>query len=255
MGLSRKVILHQSANLTSGLANSIVVITIPWLILEKTNSPSFAGLVVAISAIPGLIIAPIGGWLIDHIGRKRVSIFADLLSSLSVLAFPIFAIFFELTNISILLIALLGAVFDPAGYTARKTLLSDVAKASNTDLDRLNGIHEGFFGVAWVAGPAIGAWLIATVGAINSFWISAVLFLLAAAAILFLQIDKNPTDKDHAQVTEKVDKRVRTGFVIIWKDKLLRTIILSTLIIAAIYLPTESVVLLLTLKILIIPPA
>jgi len=29
------------------------MITIPWLILERTDSPAFAGLVAAISALPG----------------------------------------------------------------------------------------------------------------------------------------------------------------------------------------------------------
>jgi hypothetical protein len=48
------VVLHQLSNFSSGLGNSIVMITIPWLILEETGSPAFAGLVAAISALPGL---------------------------------------------------------------------------------------------------------------------------------------------------------------------------------------------------------
>ena len=68
------------------------MITIPWLILQETRSPAFAGLVAAISAIPGLIISPIGGWLVDHVGRRAVSVCADLLSSLAVFAFPIVAL-------------------------------------------------------------------------------------------------------------------------------------------------------------------
>ena len=238
-----KIFLLQFSNFTSGLANSIVMITIPWLILERTDSPAFAGLVVAISAIPGLIISPIGGWLIDHVGRRAVSISADLLSSLSVMAFPVFALFFGLTNLSILLIALFGAIFDPAGYTARRTLLSDVARDSNSDLDRLNGIHEGFLGVSWIAGPAVGAWLIASVGSINSFWVSAVLFTFAAIAIALLKLSPAKKTEIEENKEDKVDKSLRIGFVTLWQDKLLRTITIAILIIAAVYLPTESVVL------------
>ena len=80
------VVLHQLSNFSSGLGNSIVMITIPWLILEETGSPAFAGLVAAISALPGLLISPIGGWLVDHIGRRSVSIGADLLSAVAVVA-------------------------------------------------------------------------------------------------------------------------------------------------------------------------
>lgn len=239
------LILHQVSNFSSGLGNSIVMITIPWLILEETGSPAFAGLVAAISAIPGLIISPIGGWLVDHVGRRAVSVSADLLSSLAVLAFPIVAFIYGLSSLSILLIAVIGAVFDPAGYTARKTLLADVAKASEIELDRLNGIHDGFMGISWILGPAVGAGLISTVGAINSFWVSAGLFVLAALSIVFLRVGNLGKEaRDLAEQNGEVtDRSLRIGFQVLWNDKLLRTITFAILIIAAVYLPTETVVL------------
>ena len=245
MRKSTPVVLHQISNFASGLGNSIVMITIPWLILEETGSPAFAGLVAAISAIPGLIISPIGGWLVDHVGRRAVSVCADLLSSLAVLAFPIVALTYGLSSFSILLIAVVGAIFDPAGYTARKTLLADVAKASEIELDRLNGIHDGFMGISWILGPAVGAGLISTVGAINSFWVSAGLFVIAAMAIVFLRVGNLGKDaRDLAELNGEVtNKSLRVGFQVLWNDKLLRTITFAILMFAAVYLPTETVVL------------
>jgi MFS family permease len=221
------------------------MITIPWLILEETGSPAFAGLVAAISALPGLLISPIGGWLVDHIGRRSVSIGADLLSAVAVVAFPIVALTSGLTSSTILVIAVIGAIFDPAGYTARKTLLADVAKASDIELDRLNGIHEGFMGVSWVFGPAVGAGLISTVGAVNSFWVAGGLFIFAALTITFLRVGNLGKDaRDLAEEMGEVsNKSIRVGFQVLWNDKLLRTITISVLIIAAVYLPTETVVL------------
>ena len=239
------VVLHQLSNFSSGLGNSIVMITIPWLILEETDSPAFAGLVAAISALPGLLISPIGGWLVDHIGRRSVSIGADLLSALAVVAFPIVAFTSGLSSSTILAIAVIGAVFDPAGYTARKTLLADVAKASDIETDRLNGIHEGFMGVAWVFGPAVGAGLISTVGAVNSFWVAGGLFIFAALTIALLRVGNLGKEaRDLAEeMGQTTDRSIRVGFQVLWNDKLLRTITISILIIAAVYLPTETVVL------------
>ena len=221
------------------------MITIPWLILERTDSPTFAGLVAAISALPGILVSPIGGWMVDHIGRRAVSIGADLLSSLSVAAFPIVAATFGLSNPSILLIAVLGATFDPAGYTARKTLLTDVAKASDADLDHLNGLHDGIMGVAWILGPAVGAGLIASVGAVNSFWVSASLFIVAALAISFLRVgDAAKESREVAKTSgEETNSSIRIGVKTLWDDKVLRTLSVALLIIAAVYLPTETVVL------------
>jgi MFS family permease len=239
------VVLLQISNFASGLGNSIVMITIPWLILERTGSPAFAGLVAAISALPGILVSPIGGWMVDRIGRRAVSIGADLLSSVSVAAFPIVAATFGLSDLSILLMAVLGAAFDPAGYTARKTLLADVADASSADLDNLNGIHDGIMGIAWIFGPAVGAGLIAGVGAINSFWFSAGLFLIAALVISFMRVgDSGKDSRELAKVTgEETDMSLRIGAKTLWDDKLLRTLSIALLIIAAVYLPTEAVVL------------
>ena len=239
------VVLHQLSNFSSGLGNSIVMITIPWLILEETGSPAFAGLVAAISALPGLLISPIGGWLVDHIGRRSVSIGADLLSAVAVVAFPIVALTSGLSSSTILVIAVIGAIFDPAGYTARKTLLADVAKASEIKLDRLNGIHEGFMGVSWILGPAIGAALISNVGAVNSFWVAGGLFIFAALTIAFLRVGNLGKEaRDLAEkMGEKSDRSLRVGFQVLWRDKLLRTLTIAILVIAAVYLPTETLVL------------
>ena len=239
------LVLHQVSNFASGLGNSILMITIPWLILQETRSPAFAGLVAAISALPGLIISPIGGWLVDHVGRRAVSVCADLLSSLAVFAFPIVALTYGLSSFSILLIAVVGAIFDPAGYTARKTLLADVAKASEIELDRLNGIHDGFMGISWILGPAVGAGLISTVGAINSFWVAGGLFIFAAITIAFLRVGNLGKDaRDLAEkMGEKSDRSLRVGFQVLWRDKLLRTLTIAILVIAAVYLPTETLVL------------
>jgi hypothetical protein len=124
-------------------------------------------------------------------------------------------------------------------------LLADVAKASEIELDRLNGIHDGFMGVSWVFGPAVGAGLISTVGAsIHSGSLDG-LFIFAALTIAFLRVGNLGKDaRDLAEEMGEVsNKSIRVGFQVLWNDKLLRTITISILIIAAVYLPTETVVL------------
>ncbi len=239
------VYLLEASNFTSGLGNSIIMITIPWLILERTDSPAFAGLVLALSALPALLASPLSGWMVDHLGRRAVSIGADLLSAVSVIAFPLFAIFFGLTDIVILVLAVVGAIFDPAGYTARRTLLTDTAQASDMNQNRLNGIHEGVFGVSWIAGPVVGAFLIASVGAINAFWVAGGLFLFAAASLVFLRVGDAGQEAREIKEAEGRQEHhaVIRGFIILWRDKLLRTITIAVLIIAIVYLPTESIIL------------
>jgi MFS family permease len=219
------------------------MITIPWITLEVTDSPAFAGLVVAVSSIPSLLVAPFGGVLIARFGSKAVSIFADLLSAISVVAFPLLALTGNLSGVTILIFALIGAIFDPLGYTARKTMIQPTAETGKVDVQKLNGIHEGLLGSSWIIGPALGAWLIALVGAANSFWVVSAFFLVAALAIAFVSRATLKVSATSEMEDAKSGSNLTLGFRRIWKDRFIRTLLLAVLVIAAIYLPTEAIIL------------
>lgn len=241
---SRVQILYmQISSFFSGVSNAVVMITIPWLMLEVSGSPAYAGLVVALSAVPSLVVAPFGGILISRFGSKAVSIFADLMSALSVLAFPLLALTGNLSAVTILVFALLGAIFDPLGYTARRTMIQPLAERTNIDIHRLNGIHEGMQGTSWVVGPAVGAFFIALVGAANSFWIVSVFFLIAALSAVFLRdADLRVSSSESSEKASNFSD-FTLGFRRLWSDSFLRTLLLAVLVLAAIYLPTESIIL------------
>jgi MFS family permease len=240
----RPLYLLEGANALSGLSNAIAIITVPWLIFERTGSATQAGLVVAVSAIPGIIISPFVGALIDHYGRKRVSIGSDLLSALSVMLFPIWDSLFGLTFASIATFAVLGAAFDPAGYTARKSLIPDVAKASNTSMDKLNSWHEAVFSGGWALGPAIGAFAISIVGAANSMWIVFIAFILAIILISLLHVgDLGLEHREEINDQEKFWTSTLRGLQVLKSDKAMYYLTISIVFLTMVYLPTESIVL------------
>ena len=240
----RPLYLLEGANALSGLSNAIAIITDPWLIFERTGSATQAGIVVAASAIPGIIISPFVGALIDHYGRKRVSIGSDLLSALSVMLFPIWDSLFGLTFASIATFAVLGAAFDPAGYTARKSLIPDVAKASNTSMDKLNSWHEAVFSGGWALGPAIGAIAISLVGAANSMWIVFVAFILAIILISMLHVgDLGLEHREEINDQEKFWSSTLRGLQVLKSDKAMYYLTISIVFLVMVYLPTESIIL------------
>ena len=240
----RPLYLLEGANALSGLSNAIAIITVPWLIFERTGSATQAGIVVAASAIPGIIISPFVGALIDHYGRKRVSIGSDLLSALSVMLFPIWDSLFGLTFASIATFAVLGAAFDPAGYTARKSLIPDVAKASNTSMDKLNSWHEAVFSGGWALGPALGAIAISLVGAANSMWIVFVAFILAIILISMLHVgDLGLEHREEINDQEKFWSSTLRGLQVLKSDKAMYYLTISIVFLAMVYLPTESIIL------------
>ena len=85
----RPLLLLESANLVAVTSNALLMLTIPWLILERTDSPLAAGVAGALTGIPGILLAPIAGALVDRWGRKTVSVGSDVLSAISVALFPL----------------------------------------------------------------------------------------------------------------------------------------------------------------------
>lgn len=242
------IVLLEATNLLSGISNGVVTIAIPWLVLQRTGSVAAAGLVAALSSLPGIIASPLAGWAVDHFGRRIVSIVSDLLSAISVAAIPLVALFTDLNLAIILALAMLGAVFDPAGYAARRALIPDVADASGMEVTRLNGLHEGIFGMGWIVGPLAGSLLIAALGDTAAFWVPFALFIIAAVLIGCLRVS------DAGQIAKakraeagveplSVWQNASLGARIIWRDPTLRAMTIAVMVLAAIYLPTETVLL------------
>jgi MFS family permease len=216
-------------------------------VLEKTGSAASAGLVAAVSALPALLVAPFVGWLVDRFGRRPVSVISDVLSALAVASIPLMAMVGDLTYPTIMALAVLGATFDPAGYTARRSILPDAAEAADRPVDTLNGIHEGIFAIGWTVGPVAGAALIAAVGAAQSFWAPFVLFLIASACVAAMRVgDAGQRARAEAGADGRADRGWTSwtrGFTALWRDRPLRLVTIAVVILAAIYMPTEAVLL------------
>ena len=82
---------------------------------------------------------------------------------------------------SLAVLAALGALFDPAGITARESMLPEAAARAGWTLDRTNGVYEAIFNVAYIVGPGLGGLLIATIGGINTMWVTAGAFGVSIA--------------------------------------------------------------------------
>jgi len=229
----------QVANLSSGVANGVVMITVPWLVLERTGSPARAGLLAALVSLPGIFVSPIVGGLIDRVGRRAVSALSDVLSCLSVLLFVIGEVVTELTYIWIALFAVLGAVFDPAGYTARKALIPNAAASSGMDVEKANGRHEGFFAIGWMLGPAIGAWCIEAGGPTLAFAVTSGMFLLAAFAVRSMRVrEQHGEHNEH----ENFAQSLRGGWQLLRTDRPLLIFTLGLTVMGGLYMPIDTVI-------------
>ena len=234
--------LLEAANLGSGAGNALVLVALPWLVLERTGSAARAGSVVAIAGLAVVVASPLVGLAVDRLGRRTVSVASDVVSLGSVLAYPLLDRTVGLTFPMIVALAVVGAAFDPAAYTARKAMVPDVAAASGIDRVRLTGIHEGVYLAGWTLGPALGAWAIAGLGAEDALGAAAIGFLVAMLAVWSLPVEARRRVDDVVAMAPGL-RALTEGLRLLARDRVLATVTAVIMLYLLLYLPTESVLL------------
>jgi H+ antiporter protein len=231
------------AALMAGAGNGISMIAFPWLVLQRNGSALEASVVALAGTLPLLVATLIAGAAVDYLGRRRVSMISDALSALSVAAVPVVALTFgvDAVNVAVLAaLAALGAFFDPAGMTARETMLPEAATRADWTLDHANSVYEATFNLSYIVGPGIGGLLITTLGGINTMWVTAGTFGLSIVAISVLRLE-GAGKPDRDSLPEGVWSGVVEGLSFVWNMKVLRTLAFIDLAATGLYMPMESV--------------
>jgi MFS family permease len=171
---------------------------------------------------------------------------SDGLSALSVAAVPAIALTFgvDAINVAVLAgLAALGSLFDPAGMTARESMLPEAATRAGWTLDHANSVYEAVFNLAYIVGPGIGGLLIATLGGVNTMWVTAAAFMLSIVAIAVLRVFRleGAGRPDKSKLTEGVWAGIVEGISFVWNNKVLRTLAFVDLTATGLYMPMESV--------------
>ena len=243
--MQRKIapfVFLQLAAITSVISSSMVFIAIPWVALELTGSAGTAGFVVAMTAIPALLMAPIIGSIIDRFGRRFVAIRAELFKALTVLLIPIISGIWGLAVASLIAVGVFRAVFAPGGSTSRKSLVPDTAAPANMTLDRANSIHEGLFATGFAIGPALATFLIAQIGSANTFYVVALFGVLSSVFATFIRVHEQHEENDETE-KEPFFKYALQGFKVLAQNPGVMVMMAAVMTLAIIYLPTEMVVL------------
>jgi len=235
-------VLTQLASLTSVTSGSMVFIAITWIALEISGSAASAGLVVALTAIPGLFIIPIVGSVIDKYGRRRVAIWAELITAAFTLLLPLVAGIWELTLAWLIVLAILKNLVAPAGPTARKSLVPDIATPAGMTLDRANSIHEGVFATGFALGPALATFCIALIGSAETFLVIAVFAAISGILASFVRVVEQHEPNDESE-KEPFHRYALQGFKILFATPSVLVMMSAIVILAVIYLPTEMVIL------------
>lgn len=241
----RPVGLLLFATLTAAAGNGITMVAFPWLVLQRNGSAVEAAIVAGAASLPLVVSTLLAGTAVDFLGRRRVSIVSDVLSGATAAAVPVLALTMgpgSITVGALAVLAALGAVFDPAGLTARQSMLPETAARAGWTLDRVNGVYQAVFQAAYIAGPGLAGVLIAILGGVNAMWVTAAFFGLSIAAISLLRVEgAGPPSESEEERPQGIWAGTVEGFRFVWSAKVLRTLAFIDLALTGLYVPMESV--------------
>ena len=221
----------------------MMFLTMPWLTIKLTNSATMAGLVIAVTSIPGLLLSPFMGSLIDAIGRRKMAIAVEAVTVLTTIAYPILNGITPLTLPLLLVMGVIRAIFSGGSMTARKSLLPDAAREANMTLDKGNSIHEALAAAAFATGPAIASLLIAAFDVMAAFWVSAGFMALSAFFAWTVRVHEHTEDDAKERGEESWIAYAGQGFKALAKLPAVMIIFVIVICLALLYMPSELVVL------------
>lgn len=173
------VVGYLTSGFSSLLGNSAAGILLPIVALTTTGSMLGAAAVAVAQAIPQVVVGLISGSVVDRFNRVKVAAWSDVASAISVFAIAVAMLVNRLDLTTFILLAIIGAVGDIPGHSARDALMKPVSKTLNSDknrsLEKIAGIEATTSSAALVLGPATAAILISILEQKNA--------LLAVAAI------------------------------------------------------------------------
>lgn len=159
-------------------------------VYQKTGSVTNLSLMMLSVVLPGIIMSPIAGMLVDKWNRRTAMIVSDSGAAASTLALALLLYFqqLELWHIYIALIisSAFGAFQWPA-YSAATTLL-----VSKKHLGRAAGMVQTAEAAVNIASPAIAGALLVTINIWGVFFIDFATFLVALISLILIQVPDAP---------------------------------------------------------------
>ena len=215
----------------SMLADQAFLVSLTWLVLNITDSGASLGAVLAVAAVPGIVLMPLGGVLSDRLSPFVIMSSSNiaraaLMGTLALLALTNHV---QIWHVYLLAAGLsaLDALYYPAAMTAVPALV---------DRDRLtaaNALSQGIEQASGIVGPALAGLMLALFGAWINLGANAVLFLISA--LIFVAVPRagspaariSPTDeaKEHQENTGTT-LALLEGVRYAWRDPVIRTVML-----------------------------
>jgi len=190
-----------------------------WLVYKLTGSPLYLGMVSAASALPILLFSLLGGAVADRVQKRKIIIITQVMSIFPALIIGILVATDSITiSLLVALVFMIGTInaFD---IPARQSFLMSLT--SRDSLMNAVALNSAAFNGSRIIGPVLAGFIISTLGIAACFFINAVSYLAAVAALTRVKARGEPERTDRSML-----KDIAEGMSFLRANKRLMRIVL-----------------------------
>lgn len=170
-----------AADGASRMGNAVTVIAVPLLALHIEGTPWAVAAAGVAATLPLIVGGAVGGVIVDRMGFRRASVFADALSGLTVVAIPILTLVEALPFWALLLLVFVSNLFDAPGHAARSSQIPELCEIAGVSLSKTTAWKATISRTATLVGASLAGLLVAIAGAAPTMFGTASLFAVAIA--------------------------------------------------------------------------
>jgi predicted MFS family arabinose efflux permease len=154
-------------------------IVAPLIVIQTDWSIAFAGVFLFAHGLPSFLV----GWLVGDIvgkrSKKRTAFTALLIGSLIMVNF-----LYVRDPILLILLSFLSAICTGIAWPVIKSIFADYVSEAKSNEQEIELVQDVFTNIGFILGPAVGGFLAATVGHIQTFGVVGIVGALLAVSLL-----------------------------------------------------------------------
>ncbi|KWB78337.1 MFS transporter [Burkholderia ubonensis] len=146
----------------SRLAGRMFVLSVVLFVLARFSSPELAGWLTFAAIVPGLVVSPVAGAILDRVGPTIAVRIDFIASAIFVAAVSVVGWSGSTDPVVLAVPVVLYSLTGPLGAAGTRTLLPRVVPPAA--LDRANALDTAIYAVVDVVGPAVAGVMAASLG-------------------------------------------------------------------------------------------
>lgn len=217
---NRDYMLLWSGQALSDIGGAVSELAFPLLVLAVTHSPSQAGFVAALRALPATLFSLFAGVLVDRWDRKRVMLMCDAGRALSLASIPLAFALGHLTVWQLYITAFVEGTLLIVFTLTKTAAISQVV--TRTQLTIAVAQEELVEGTTALFGPSLSG-VLYTLGAMFPFITDAISYLISIVTMVLI---RTPFQRERASTRRKVWAEIAEGVLWVWHQPFILTMTL-----------------------------